>query len=785
MVPNSQTQVNGDTTSRTQDDDLKVTISASAKANVIYNDENTSSNNPTNTRLVHAISVTQPVQSWTVIRDHNDLLHVYHVLSTIVTGGLPPCPPPPTFQPSSPNNNSGNPNNSPQQTSSPNTSPTLTGTSHTNTMIPQDMAQIIQTRNLAQQWLTQVLSFPGARESPAIRQFLCYGANMVPPQFEGISWVSFSSSHNEDNSSSRSANNNNSSSSSNSRGTGTTMDSSALLNEQNDVSQLRASNNTSASNNNSSLNNSVDELEMEFGLEDSGAEDDEDDDSNIQDASGPNDQFDDDTDYFSAVERYQPTVEEITQDDVIEFQNNADDVEMIEDVGSFAQSLGASHLGRSLQLQAEMANRMQQQQQQQQQYQHSQQLPLSQAGGMQHHLTHSSGLNFDSVGTGGMNANSNTVFSSGGIGNAVETTATQKIDGLGDSFFQKSPTSAPRLDSFRMIKVIGKGSFGKVFLVREIDTNEMFALKVLKKDNIIKRNQVEHTRTERSVLGYVNHPFIVGLKMAFQSTNKLYFVLDYCAGGELFFHLSKVGKFQEPRAAFYAAEIVLALAYIHELDIVYRDLKPENVLLDARGHVRLTDFGLSKEGISSSSSGATSFCGTPEYLAPEILNRQGHGRAVDWWSLGALLYEMLTGLPPFYCRDREMLFEKIRKGHLEYPRSLSARAQALLRGLLTKDPRRRLGSGEDDAEAIKGHAFFSEMDWIRLAKGGTPPPWDPQIHGSLDTSQFDEEFTNMPIFSPQSHQNQYGFGARTQDNNVFEGFTFTDHRFYGPKGEAS
>lgn len=143
-----------------------------------------------------------------------------------------------------------------------------------------------------------------------------------------------------------------------------------------------------------------------------------------------------------------------------------------------------------------------------------------------------------------------------------------------------------------------------MFLVRENKTAEMFALKVLRKDNIIKRNQVEHTKTERNVLGYVNHPFIVGLKMAFQSKDKLYFVLDYCAGGELFFHLSKVGKFPESRASFYAAEIVLALEYIHQLDIVYRDLKPENVLLDARGHVRLTDFGLSKEGISSSSSGA-------------------------------------------------------------------------------------------------------------------------------------------------------------------------------------
>lgn len=280
----------------------------------------------------------------------------------------------------------------------------------------------------------------------------------------------------------------------------------------------------------------------------------------------------------------------------------------------------------------------------------------------------------------------------------------------------------------------------------------MYALKVLRKDNIIKRNQVEHTRTERSVLGYVKHPFIVGMNMAFQSKDKLYFVLDYCAGGELFFHLGKLGKFPEARARFYAAEIILAISYCHQLDIVYRDLKPENVLLTAEGHIRLTDFGLSKEGISSSSSGANSFCGTPEYLAPEILSRQGHGRAVDWWSLGALLYEMITGLPPFYCQDRERLFEKIRKSELHYPATVSAPAKELLKGLLTKDPKLRLGSGPTDADEIKSHHFFADLDWEELAAGALPPPWRPNITGTLDTSQFDKEFTNMPVFSPQSMQ---------------------------------
>ncbi|CAE7710516.1 pkgB [Symbiodinium microadriaticum] len=211
----------------------------------------------------------------------------------------------------------------------------------------------------------------------------------------------------------------------------------------------------------------------------------------------------------------------------------------------------------------------------------------------------------------------------------------------------------------------------EVFFVREKETSTLYAMKVLKKDYIIRKNQVEHTKTERNVLGYVHHPFIVGLNMAFQTADKLFFVLDYCAGGELFFHLGRMGRFPEVQARFYTAQITLAIEYVHGLDIIYRDLKPENVLLDHRGNVRLTDFGLSKEGVSDDSSGANSFCGTPEYIAPEVLLRQGHGRAVDWWSTGALLYEMLSGLPPFYSRSREVMFEKIMKAELNFPSFLS------------------------------------------------------------------------------------------------------------------
>lgn len=326
------------------------------------------------------------------------------------------------------------------------------------------------------------------------------------------------------------------------------------------------------------------------------------------------------------------------------------------------------------------------------------------------------------------------------------------------------------LEAFKIIKVIGKGSFGKVFLVRQKSTSKLYAMKVLKKDYIIRKNQVEHTKTERSVLGYVHHPYIVGLNMAFQTSDKLFFVLDYCSGGELFFHLGKVGCFQENRSKFYAAQIILALEYVHKMDVIYRDLKPENVLLDDLGNVRLTDFGLSKEGVSDHSSGANSFCGTPEYIAPEVLLRQGHGRAVDWWSLGALLYEMITGLPPFYSRNRETMFEKIIKADLSFPAHVSEAAKDLLSHLLVRDPKARLGSGERDADEIKEHLFFSDIDWAEMSTGKMRPPWQPTVAGSLDTSQFDEQFTSMmPIVSPDVRGAYFGSLEK-----AFEGFTFVD-----------
>lgn len=330
------------------------------------------------------------------------------------------------------------------------------------------------------------------------------------------------------------------------------------------------------------------------------------------------------------------------------------------------------------------------------------------------------------------------------------------------------PPGSPSLDDFILMKVIGKGSYGKVMLVRHKAEGEdhVYAMKMLRKEKVIKRNQVEHTKTERNVLEAVSHPFIVTLYYAFQTPKKLYFVLEYCPGGELFFHLSRAGRFSEGRCRFYTSEIMLAIEYLHRLNIIYRDLKPENILLDAEGHVKLTDFGLSKEGIEDNFS-AKSMCGTPEYLAPEILDKRGHGKAVDWYSLGALMYEMLTGLPPFYTRDRDKLFERIRRGDLTYPSYITSIAKNLLQQLLMGDPTKRLGGGPKDGEEVKLHPFFSGLEWNAIQQRRVTPPFKPNIAEGGDVKYFDKEFVDLPVVN-----SEVADGAHLRDINHFEGFTY-------------
>jgi len=261
----------------------------------------------------------------------------------------------------------------------------------------------------------------------------------------------------------------------------------------------------------------------------------------------------------------------------------------------------------------------------------------------------------------------------------------------------------------------------------------------LKKEQLVKRKQVAHTQTERKVLENINHPFIVSLRFAFQSDTKLYMILDYFTGGELFFHLKNSGRFDEDRARYYAAEIALALNCLHSHDIVYRDLKPENVLLDDEGHIKLTDFGLSKDSVAKNALTHT-FCGTPEYLAPEVIHGAGYGQAVDWWSLGTLLYEMLTGLPPFFNQNLHVMYEKIIRAKLTFPSYVTDSARQILSSLLERNPKKRLGSGGVDE--IKNHPFFKGIDWKNLLDKKIKTPFKPlgQSEGLLSVVNVDDEF---------------------------------------------
>lgn len=237
-------------------------------------------------------------------------------------------------------------------------------------------------------------------------------------------------------------------------------------------------------------------------------------------------------------------------------------------------------------------------------------------------------------------------------------------------------------------------------------------MKILRKSHLVRRRQIERTKTERKVLSMLDHPFIMKMHYAFQTAEKLYLVLDYCPGGELFFHLSRYRRFQEPVARFYAAELLLAIGHLHKNGIIYRDLKPENVLLDAYGHVKLGDFGLAKDGIRHPTQGAKSTCGTPEYMAPEVLNQGGHGFCVDYWGLGMILYEMMTGLPPWYTTDRSKLFRRLRSAPLVFPKEVvfSSQCRSCIAGLLEREPRMRLGVM--GLRSAMRHEFFYR--WINF-----------------------------------------------------------------------
>ncbi|RKF83452.1 cAMP-dependent protein kinase type 2 [Golovinomyces cichoracearum] len=292
------------------------------------------------------------------------------------------------------------------------------------------------------------------------------------------------------------------------------------------------------------------------------------------------------------------------------------------------------------------------------------------------------------------------------------------------------------LGDFDVLRTLGTGSFGRVHLVQSKHNQRFYAVKVLKKHQVVKMKQVEHTNDERSMLQEVKHPFLITLWGTFQDSRNLYMVMDFVEGGELFSLLRKSQRFPNPVAKFYAAEVTLALEYLHHRDIIYRDLKPENLLLDRHGHLKITDFGFAKKV----SDITWTLCGTPDYLAPEVVSSKGYNKSVDWWSLGILIFEMLCGYTPFWDSGSPMkIYENILKGRVRYPPYIHPDAQDLLQRLITADLTKRLGNLHGGADGIKNHAWFAEVTWERLAKKDIDAPYIPPVRAGVgDASQFDK-----------------------------------------------
>ncbi|EAU86111.2 AGC/PKC protein kinase [Coprinopsis cinerea okayama7 len=335
---------------------------------------------------------------------------------------------------------------------------------------------------------------------------------------------------------------------------------------------------------------------------------------------------------------------------------------------------------------------------------------------------------------------------------------------------QRQPSKKRKvgLDDFNFLAVLGKGNFGKVMLAEEKKTNGLYAIKVLKKEFIIDNDEVESTRSEKRVFltaAKERHPFLLGLHSCFQTETRIYFVMEYVSGGDLMLHIQRK-QFSLRQAKFYASEVLLALEYFHQNGIIYRDLKLDNILLTLDGHVKVADYGLCKEQMWYGQTTST-FCGTPEFMAPEILLEQRYGRAVDWWAFGVLTYEMLLGQSPFRGDDEDEIFDAILEDEPLYPITMPRDAVSILQKLLTRDPARRLGSGKEDAEEIKRQPFFKDVNWDDVFHKRIPPPYFPTISGSADTSNFDEEFTReQPTLTPVHGQ------LSSRDQAEFNGFSW-------------
>ena len=301
------------------------------------------------------------------------------------------------------------------------------------------------------------------------------------------------------------------------------------------------------------------------------------------------------------------------------------------------------------------------------------------------------------------------------------------------------------LEEFIIMRTLGTGSFGRVHLIQKKSNGKYYAMKVMKKSEVVRLKQVEHTLNEKHILEVVDMPFLVNMLGAFQDSVNLYFVMEYVAGGELFSLLRRSQRFPNQTAKFYAAQVVLAFEYLHSKDIVYRDLKPENLLVDSNGYLKITDFGFAKYVTDVT----WTLCGTPDYLAPEIIQSKGYGRAVDWWALGVLIYEMLAGYPPFFDDDHVRLYEKILSGRLKFPSHFDPEAKDLVKNLLTADLSKRFGNLRAGASDIKNHKWFADMDWQGLWQLSIPAPHIPKLKQPGDASNFDIYEENTEPYGKQ------------------------------------
>ncbi|CAD8181669.1 unnamed protein product [Paramecium octaurelia] len=311
-------------------------------------------------------------------------------------------------------------------------------------------------------------------------------------------------------------------------------------------------------------------------------------------------------------------------------------------------------------------------------------------------------------------------------------------------------------DSFEVIKELGSGAFGKVFLVKHKADGGQFAMKALKKKTLILKKQIKYAITEANVLKMCQHPFILKLHFAFQTPNYLYLVLDYCKGGDLSYHIANQGKFTEEATRFYAAEILLAIEYLHTKDIIYRDMKPENILLDNKGHVKLADFGLSKEGVTDQDK-AKSFCGSPAYLSPDILSQKGAGKPSDIYGIGCVMYEMMTGESPYYNDDIQQMYKNIQSGTLKWPKKMSIEAKNLLTKMLERDPNKRIGTKSKDE--IKQDPFFKGIDWDKVYEKKYQPPITDfsEMHEDDDQQDFEGDelgYYGKAIFQDQDYEQE-------------------------------